>query len=250
MPKFGQVHYNEGYYGDSHIAKGDYKRSIKRIPLGVQVRKQFGKRVIFRVRRGNGFYDSILGKLYQDKYKYVVPSSINNAEGEPSRTQLRAAVDYWQGVLSEEEKSAYNVRATKGLRMGGYHLFMREAMNGDYPMFVDRGDPASFDFDKEDLTLDGAWHDLDLSGIVPSVARAILICGHIQGNAVDWRVIFRKNGNTNEVNHCGMETLRANVERHRTSVVAIGSDKIIEYKADNQAWATLSLAIRGWWTGG
>jgi len=118
---------------------------------------------------------------------------------------------------------------------------------GKAPVFVDRGDPAAYDYAKEDLTIDGAWHDMDLSAIVPAKAKAVFIIGHLEGNAVDWHIRFRKNGNVNEVVHGGMETLRANVERHRSSIVALDDDRIIEYNVDNQAWATLDLAIKGWW---
>ena len=248
MPKYGQVHFGNVYFGESEPPTENWKRSFANIPLGLQVRRQLGKQVIFRVRRGNGHAGAVAGVAYQDKYKYVVPGSINNVESKPYRTHFAAAVDYWKNILTTEEKQAYNIRASKGLRMAGYHLFMREAMNGGVQMFVNRGDPPVYDFAKEDLTLDGAWHDLDLSAIVPDVARAVFIVGHVEGNGIDWTIMFRKKGNTNEVNHGGMETIRANVERHRSSTVAIGPDQIIQYKADNQNWATLSLAVRAWWT--
>ncbi|MBA7657290.1 hypothetical protein ES703_65225 [subsurface metagenome] len=118
---------------------------------------------------------------------------------------------------------------------------------GKAPVFVDRGDPAAYDYAKEDLTIDGAWHDMDLSAIVSAKAKAVFLMGHLQGNAVDWKISFRKNGNVNEIVHGGMETLRANVERHRSSIVALDDNRIIEYNADNQAWDTLDLVVKGWW---
>ncbi|GAH45435.1 unnamed protein product, partial [marine sediment metagenome] len=63
---------------------------------------------------------------------------------------------------------------------------------GKAPVFVDRGDPAAYDYAKEDLTIDGAWHDMDLSGIVSEKAKAVFILGHVQGNGVDWKISFRK----------------------------------------------------------
>jgi len=118
---------------------------------------------------------------------------------------------------------------------------------GKAPVFVDRGDPAAYDYAKEDLTIDGAWHDMDLSHIVSEKAKAVFIIGHLQGNAVDWEIRFRKKGNVNEVVHGGMETIRANVERHRSSIVALDDDRVIQYRVDNQAWDTLDLAVKGWW---
>ncbi len=113
--------------------------------------------------------------------------------------------------------------------------------------FVDRGDPAGYDYAKENLTIDGAWHDMDLSHIVSKYAKAVFIIGHLEGPAVDWKIAFRKKGNVNEIAHGGMETLRANVERHRSSIVALDEDCVIQYKADNQTWTTLNLAVKGWW---
>jgi len=118
---------------------------------------------------------------------------------------------------------------------------------GKAPVFVDRGDPAVYDYAKEDLTIDGAWHDMDLSAIVPEKAKAVFIVGHLEGNGIDWTIMLRKKGNVNEVVHGGMETIRANVERHRSSIVALDDNRVIEYKVDNQAWATLDLAVKGWW---
>lgn len=118
---------------------------------------------------------------------------------------------------------------------------------GKAPGYVDRGDPADYDYAKEDLTIDGAWHDLDLSGIVQEKAKAVFILGHLEGPAVDWKIQFRKNGNANEIVHGGMETLRAGIERHRSSIVALDDNRVIEYKADNENWTTLSIAVKGWW---
>lgn len=115
-------------------------------------------------------------------------------------------------------------------------------------MYSDRGDPATYDFDKDDLVKDGAWHDLDLSDIAPVCTHAVLLVGHVEGNGVDWTIMFRKKGNVNEINHGEMETIRANVERCRLMICSVNADRVLQYKADNQAWTTLDLAVRGWWT--
>ncbi|GAI39796.1 unnamed protein product, partial [marine sediment metagenome] len=95
--------------------------------------------------------------------------------------------------------------------------------------------------------IDGAWHDMDLSAIVPAKAKAVFIIGHLQGAAVSWAIMFRKKGNVNEVVHGGMETIRANIERHRSSIVALDDDRKIQYKVDDENWDTLDLAVKGWW---
>ena len=224
------------------------KRSIEGVPLGVLVRKQFGHASIFRVQRGNGHAGTILGHLYQHKYGYVVPDSINNAESDPYRTHFAAAVDYWKNILTTEEKQVYNTRASRGLRMGGYHLFMREAMKGEIAMFVDRGDPATVDFGLTDLTADGTWRDLDLSSIIPAIARGVMIELDIESGHSDNEVILRKYGNSNEINHTGAVTKTNNKDQHKTCIVATTNDRIIEYKADTADWTVINIAIRGWWT--
>lgn len=96
------------------------------IIVGIAVRRQIAHTYIFRVRRGSGYYGSIAGKFYQDKYAYVVPSSINNPEGQAARNALSAAVANWQG-FSDAQKAGYNRRAQAGrLKMSGYNLYLRE----------------------------------------------------------------------------------------------------------------------------
>ena len=218
------------------------------IPLGFAVRKQIGKTSIFRVRRGNGVYGSIEGENIQDKMAYFVPLSINNPEGEPMRAMLIAAVAHWQRALTKDQKTEYNKRASKGLHMSGYNLFMREALKGEVAMYVDRGDPAAVDYVKTDLVIDGTWQDLDLSAIVPAGAAAVLIHTLVEGNSATWEMEFREKGNTNEINHDCIESLRANVPRCRNVICQLDANRVLQYKADNQAWATLSLVVRGWWT--
>lgn len=241
------------------IPDPDHPGEFISVPLGVKIRGTISKEdpenpgtyignKIFRVRRGNGFYTSLLGVEYQDQYDYFVPDSINNTEGEPYRRQWIAAVHKWRFDLTEAQKEEYSKITTKGLRMSGFNLFMREAMKGEVEMYVDRGDPATYDYAKEDLTDDGAWHDLDLSHIIPKGAAAAFIIGHLEGPNVDWAIMFRKKGNVNEVNHGGMETIRAGAERHRSSIVALDVNRVIQYKIDDENWTTLDLAVRGWWT--
>jgi hypothetical protein len=103
-----------------------HNRNYGTIPIGIAVRRQLAHTYIYRVRHGNGFYNSKAGAIYQDRYTYVVPSSINNPEGQAARDALAAAVANWQGFTSDQKK-VYNDRAAAArLRMGGYHLYIRE----------------------------------------------------------------------------------------------------------------------------
>ena len=113
--------------------------------------------------------------------------------------------------------------------------------------FYNRGDPASVDYIKTDLTLDGTWVDLNLFDIVPVNAKAVLLHVTVEGNSATWSMMFRKNGNVNEIIHEHVESLRANVERSRNAIVALDVNRVIEYKGDNVAWTTVNIVVSGWW---
>ena len=101
-------------------------RIYKGILVGIAIRGQIGHDRIFRVRHGNGHYDSILGALYQDQYAYVVPSSTNNPEGQSARNALSAGIIAWQALTAAAKKALDKKASIRGLRMSGYNLFMRD----------------------------------------------------------------------------------------------------------------------------
>ena len=128
MPKFGQVWFNGGYFSPKRHVFTDFKKSIRRIPLGFRVRKSIGKKIIFRCRMGTGTGGSIKGKFYQDKYKYFVPSSINNPEGQHSRDVFAAAMHSWKGTLTDEERLYWNNKAKKQKGIFGWNLYLKQYM--------------------------------------------------------------------------------------------------------------------------
>lgn len=127
MPKFGQIWFNGGYFGGKPIAPGFFPICVGRIAIGRKIRKQLGKRIIFRHRKGNDQAGSKKGQEYQDKYVYVVPTSINNTQGLAARVALKEAVYNWKNVLTDEQKAVWNERAKAKGRVWGYNLYY-----GDY----------------------------------------------------------------------------------------------------------------------
>jgi len=85
----------------------------------------------YRVRRWHGPLGAGPTEIVQDQYPYYVPSSINNAQGAASRTAFAQAVANWQDVVTEEEKIVYNQKATKGIHMSGYNLYIRDYMKAN-----------------------------------------------------------------------------------------------------------------------
>ncbi len=113
--------------------------------------------------------------------------------------------------------------------------------------FVDRGDPAAYDFTVGDFTTDGAWHDLDLSSIVTnSDAKAILLNLVIQDGVAASRIRFRKNGNSNERAITGIETQAANITMRGAITIPCDVNQVVEYQGDNLVFTAINLTVLGW----
>jgi len=103
-------------------------RLFEGIPVGLWIRGSICHTWIWRIRRGNGFYDTRVGELIQDKYPYFVPRSIKNLEGQHARDVFAAAVAAWQ-ALAEAVKAEWNTKV-KDMRlvMSGFNLYIRTYM--------------------------------------------------------------------------------------------------------------------------
>jgi len=116
------------------------------------------------------------------------------------------------------------------------------------PAFVDRGDPAAYDFTLADFTTDDNIHELDLSAIISGNASAVVIRLRIEDDLVDSFVLLRKQGNTNSINCSVATTMVANTVIENDLVVAIGPNKKIEYRTTNTTFAKIDFIIKGWLT--
>lgn len=111
--------------------------------------------------------------------------------------------------------------------------------------WFDNGDLSSVTYAKEALTADGAWHDLDISGIVGKGSKLVLIQSYLNDNAGDKELKIRTKGNTNEVNIGTCHTQVANKTCDRNIFVYTDVNGIIQYKIDAATWQTIDLVIRG-----
>lgn len=124
---------------------------------------------------------------------------------------------------------------------------VRSVMNDNFDGFLeDGGDVSAVDFDKDDLTLDGSYNDLDLSSIVPAKANFVILRVQAKEDAGNKAIAFRKNGNSNTINVAKMTTQVANVEISNDLIVAIDSNRKIEYNGASATWATLNITVAGW----
>lgn len=115
------------------------------------------------------------------------------------------------------------------------------------PTFIDRGDPAASDFGFGDFVRDGAWHELDLSGIIPTNATCVLLNFFFAGDTVGRAINFRTPGNVNTVNIQDCHQDVANLPMAYGVLVHPDSNRKIEYVFEISGWFLASLAVRGWW---
>lgn len=116
--------------------------------------------------------------------------------------------------------------------------------------YVDRGDPAAYDWQVGDFTIDTAWHDLDLSSIVPPSAAGcpVAISCHLDHAGVEKFMLLREKGRVNDYNVITMLTQAAGVRIRYVPVVVCDSECKIEYKILNVAgWNNIDVLVRGWW---
>jgi hypothetical protein len=110
--------------------------------------------------------------------------------------------------------------------------------------FYDRGDPSGFDYTATDFIIDSNWHAKNLSAIVPSGAKVVLVYVEISA-AVNIPLSLRKNGNSNNF---AISEIRTQVNAQKISgnlIVACDSNQVIEYNIGGIP--TIGITILGWW---
>lgn len=114
--------------------------------------------------------------------------------------------------------------------------------------FVDRGDPSGGDFNAASYTKDGAFHDLDLSSIVPAGAKAVLMRIYFKSDTVGVQLIFRKKGNANTFNISSVFVQVANTFIGYDLVVPCSTARVIQYNVSaSGTWANIDTVVGGWW---
>lgn len=116
-----------------------------------------------------------------------------------------------------------------------------------WPVYIARGDPAAEDFDTNDFTKDNLWRDLNLSGIVPAGAQAVLLGVYIQATAAAADVRFKRKGMSNNWAVSGLAVPVANQPIMGNLVVSLDSNRVCEYKMTTHTWTYLYVTIVGWW---
>jgi len=95
--------------------------------------------------------------------------------------------------------------------------------------YVDRGDPATDDFTHADLTIDSAYHTLDLSSIIPDGVTAIQIRTIMKDNDASYWMRIRGSGKSNHTNLMQCWAQSANQYSPCYAIVNVDDTKEIEY---------------------
>lgn len=139
------------------------------------------------------------------------------------------------GVVNDFEKE--NFEANEELRM------LRTDVE---ELFLSGGDNSAYDFTLSDLTTDGTWVDLDLSGIVTKGTKQVHLSVLVKDDAAGSEILFRKNGNVNAYSVGGAVTQVANVANYGDVWVECDVDRVIEYKATNTTFTNIDITVLDW----
>jgi len=112
--------------------------------------------------------------------------------------------------------------------------------------YVDRGDAEAYDFVKNDLTRDGAWHDMDLSAVVGARKRLTILRLALQNVTVQSSVEFRTKGYTGAFNQSKTYTYVSNVPCEQSVTILTDTSGIIQYRATNNVWGQINILVKGW----
>jgi hypothetical protein len=110
--------------------------------------------------------------------------------------------------------------------------------------FTSRGTASSKDYTLATLTADSAYHDLDLSAILPAGTTAVHIWIGLTDNAVGTTFAARKNGETG-FSRVYLGTQVANVTLYGDFWVGCDTNRVIEYLVTTGA-DDLDVVILGW----
>lgn len=117
----------------------------------------------------------------------------------------------------------------------------------EYGFFVDRGDPVGWDYTQADFTEDGAYHELDLSAIVPEHAKAVLLTMLLETTTLGEYGLFRRHGNTSGINTSTIRPQLSNIRMTSDLVCPLDSDRKLDYLFTAAVWTRIRVTVKGWW---
>ncbi len=112
--------------------------------------------------------------------------------------------------------------------------------------YTDRGNLANYDFNKDTLIEDGAWHDMDLASIVGAGIRLVLLKVVVGHTTVGEPGNLRTKGYTGSANVAVIRAQEAGYDNISDMWVLTDASGVIQYMFSNTTWAKIDIAVRGW----
>lgn len=173
------------------------------------------------------------------------PGEIPSAEDLPDRVDDK---DYYEAARYNELKKELRAALIElGVLPKGAYADVAARLDAAVAGYTDRGDPAAYDWTLAELIEDGAYHDLDLSAIVPAGAKAVSLFVLYKASATAMAVRFRKNGNTNANNRGQVTSAVANLPITGDITVACDNNRVIEYFLSSPQTTLCIITVKGWW---
>lgn len=113
--------------------------------------------------------------------------------------------------------------------------------------YVGRADIATYDFDANNLTQDGAWHTLDLSAIVPAGAKAVVLRLGASHSSAGRYFRVAPLGYTGSCNQANVTSQVANVINEQTTIMPMNTARTLSYWATSGTFAAIRVFVMGWW---
>lgn len=113
-------------------------------------------------------------------------------------------------------------------------------------MWVDRGETTAPDFVIGDLTFDGVFRDMDISSIVGTGQKLVLIRGYVRATVAGKSIKFRTNGTTYADNVAESLTQEANTYQALGWWVMTDENGIVEFSGAPTNFNVVNITVRGW----
>jgi len=113
--------------------------------------------------------------------------------------------------------------------------------------YVNRGDIVLPDYDKTTLTIDGAWHSLNLVAIIPANAKLVCLDLEVKDELVGVKLSINCAGFSLHGTLYRVKTVVTNESIARGVTVPLTNNAIIQYRVDDIVWLTANISVMGWW---
>jgi hypothetical protein len=153
-------------------------------------------------------------------------------------------LDRWE--IDGEELSIFDwIAATGILSKAQWELETEVDVSAE--IFVDRGDPAAWDYTIGDFTADAAWHEKSLAAkITDADATRVLLYVQIRDTVAGQTIYLRNADNSNAYNAAQGHTQVSGVYSDLNCEVVLSSTQAIEYNIA-AGMDICNMMVRGWW---